>query len=1248
LLNINLFSHLDLSWQGQPLLLPASSRNTPLLAYLLLNRRNPLRRDTLAYTLWFDSNEAAARANLRRSLHQLRAILPSAQDWLLTTAATVQWNVDSDYQLDVAEFERLAANPARLAEAVALYRGDLLADSEAEWLFYERERLRSTYEASLERLVADNRRQRNYAAASHFASQLLAHDPLHEQMTRQLMAVHYEAGDRAAALATYAQFAAHLSDELAAAPMIETTALHEAILADVPLPTFAAPRLPPTAGPSPAGLPFVGRADELEQLVAGWRQAAAGGGTLYFVGGEAGVGKSRLCTELSAVVAAQGGWVLHGGTADGEARPYQAIAETLREALPLLRASTVEPATLRAVLPLLPELASTQITPLPPLEPERERGRLYQAVGDCLRVLAARRPLLLLLEDMHWAGQASINLLHYVAERLAGSAVLVIVTYREEEVLRDHPLRKLRREVGMNNQQLALERLSAAAVSDLVARLPGQPVSDELATAWYSTSEGNPFFLGELIYGWLDGEQAADLLPDRVQMLLARRIVPLPVNTRLVAEVASVIGTSFSPELVGEAAGLSEGQVLTALDQLMAQRLVREGADGSHSFSHHLIGATVYAGIDPASRQRRHRRIGLLLAEGEGEPQAAGIAAHLAAGGEGESAAGWYLQAARAAQAVYADDEALAAACAATLTTSPRLRFDALALRETILHRLGRRGEQEIVLGQMTAVVEELTDDDLICEVLRRRILLCDVTDQPKQQAELIANLLARAQRSGDLHWQAIGLEGQARYEENAGRFEQAQAYSEQAIALYQQLADHEGEVRCLCRQSSIATFQGHFNDVNRLLEQAQTLATAVDQSMIVEILRLAALNFAMRDDSTSSYQLYSQMLTLSRAIHDRQAEATAQGMLALNSASLSLPDQTFAHAAAAQALYEEVGDQGGLAMLHGVLGALHEEMGRHQDALAAMEQTRIIYSGLGHGHDRAQAGCLVNLSAYAAEAEQYEQAKEYAEAGLELARAANNSFLDAYLLNRLGIAELHLGEKMVAVEHLQSSITLCRRSDPLVAQLIIPSLTYLALAHLQLGEHEAAAQTSAELLIMYQHHPDQASLPHHCYWAVACVERAVGNQVLAGQYLLTSQHELRQQQVAIAEKLGEWADEQWRSSFVNLPLNRAIIAAYQRDEWPAYAQPPGLIEPSLPLCPACGRNRAVTRAGQATAGGQRYRCTDCQRYFTVERKVKGYDPALHSRAHDLHEQGWSSRQIARELGVSHVAVSKWLKTDPI
>ena len=177
--------------------------------------------------------EDVARANLRRHLHHLKRALPPAVEghpWLLIDAQTVRWNPEGHYRLDVAEFERLSADPATIAQAVDLYTGNLLADQYDDWLFYHREHLRNLYFADLDHLIRHHRARRDYPAAIVYSASLLAHDPLREDTVRLLMALHYEAGDRAGALHEYDLFLKHLRAELGVYPMPETVALYEAIL----------------------------------------------------------------------------------------------------------------------------------------------------------------------------------------------------------------------------------------------------------------------------------------------------------------------------------------------------------------------------------------------------------------------------------------------------------------------------------------------------------------------------------------------------------------------------------------------------------------------------------------------------------------------------------------------------------------------------------------------------------------------------------------------------------------------------------------------------------------------------------------------------------------------------------------------------------------------------------------------------------------------------------------------------------
>ncbi len=442
MLRLHLLGQFRFLNDAQPLKFGAPPKTLPLLAFLLFHSDQPIERETLAYTLWPDEAEANARANVRRHLHHLTRSLPPARDdapWLILDAETAQWNPDSDYWFDVAEFKRLSTQADRLVDAVALYSGDLLENVYDDWLFNPREQLRTLFFSDLNQLILRCRAERDHARALEYAGRLLAHDPLREDTVRQRMALRYETGDRAGALREYEQFVRRLRQELAVEPMPETVALYDSIVRNARLATET-PTVPVADAMSPttrSALPFVGRDAEIEQLRTAWTRAGRGRGGMVLIGGESGIGKTRLASELALIVEAQAGRVLWGN-ATAEAAPYEAITEALRSALPLVAALEIEPLWLAAVASLVPELR-TRVPNLPTLvtlDPERERARLFESLARCLEGLAQPRPLLLLLDDLHWAGAATFAWLEFVASRLAQLPALMIGTYREEEVAR--------------------------------------------------------------------------------------------------------------------------------------------------------------------------------------------------------------------------------------------------------------------------------------------------------------------------------------------------------------------------------------------------------------------------------------------------------------------------------------------------------------------------------------------------------------------------------------------------------------------------------------------------------------------------------------------------------------------------------------------------------------------------------------------------------------------------------------------
>src|ERR1700730_10397804 len=277
----------------------------PLLAYLLLHRGTALPRAAIANALWPDDPEDEARANLRRHLNYLRQLLPQASEdvpWVVASGGTLQWNPRSDVWLDVEEFDALSALPHRRPEAIALYAGELLAGFEEEWIATERERLQRRYPEALAAHIATLRGTREFAPAIAAAARLLADDPWREDTLRALLLSRYDLGDRAGAIAEYERFAHMLRHELGADPMAETVAVYAAILRDdgsrKAVPDDGAPA---AADAAPSNLPFCGRARELDTLRRRWELAAGGAGRLTLIGGEGGVGKSRLVREFCSV-----------------------------------------------------------------------------------------------------------------------------------------------------------------------------------------------------------------------------------------------------------------------------------------------------------------------------------------------------------------------------------------------------------------------------------------------------------------------------------------------------------------------------------------------------------------------------------------------------------------------------------------------------------------------------------------------------------------------------------------------------------------------------------------------------------------------------------------------------------------------------------------------------------------------------------------------------------------------------------
>jgi DNA-binding SARP family transcriptional activator len=1147
-LEIRLFGRGGVSAAGVPLKFAKRSTTLAMLALILLQRGQSMSRESLAFTLFPEADEAGALAELRRYLYLANKALPAraGDPWLIVDSETVRWNTEAEAFVDVIAFERLAANAGTQPEALELYGGDLLEEIYDDWVVGERERMRTRYLTIASECLERHRGRREFAPAIACAKRILATDPWREDTLRALLAVRYESGDGAGALAEYEKFAKRLRDELAIAPMPETSAVRQAILRNDALPGSLDLPLRVAERDAPRAisiLPFVGRRREFANLHAVWGRAARGAGAFVLVAGEAGIGKTRLIAELARTVLAEGGRVFAGTTSAPEAVPYQAIVEALRSGLPILVARppvAARRAALARVLPELCDVAAPDIV-LPERAPEIETARIYDALAHAVRQLASPRPLLLVLEDVHWAGSATIEALGAVVRSLARAPVLIVASCRDEEAPPDHPLRAFLRSLRpfQNVEELSLERLGQEDVAELVAGVDGlRGRGETLARDLYAHSEGNALFLNEAIIGVLErGETVDDAPPGSIEGVLERRIARLGEDAHTVVQIAAVAGSGCSVALVREVSNVPAAAVARGFDELLDRRIVREaGARANHDyvFTHHLIARAVYEGIEPAFRAQRHLRIARAL-ETEHRVHAATpareIARHYERAGECAESAQWYLTAARQAAAVHAYGDAVELATR-TLeqAASEELRRAALDVRERARGRRGDRAGQ----GEDIDELERLagTDPRNVFDVLLRRVRLARTLGESDEEGRFIAELGVVAQ-SLDEGAGAQALAERATHAGQRSRQSEGLEPARAALEIYERLGDVRGQLECLYLLVELTANVGDLEASRHYLRLMSERAASLDDQVVEgRALAVASTAALLRRDYRESFDLAVRALALHTATSDREGEAWSYGRLAVNAAWLGDFETALRDFDRALETFESIGNKRGLALTHTNRTSLFMRLGLFDDALASIESSNALFDT---AHEARTVACnLVNESFVRLQLGDALAAKDLAHRALAAAKEIAFPVFEAAALANLGNAELKLGRPADAIEHMEAGITIRRPlQEP---RDFADDLADLTLSYASAGRKREALATAEELCAIGRSSFEGAFWPHYIWWAIAQGLSAGGEVERATQAALRAQDELK----AFANAI---EDEHARASFMSVAVNARIAA---------------------------------------------------------------------------------------------------------
>lgn len=1142
-----LFGALRIAAADRAVPLSAPPRTGPLLALLALHEA-PQDRRTVAAALWPDSDPDEARTNLRRHLHYLKQALPETEGegWLRTDGTHVCLEPSAPVWVDARAFEA-AVRADDLERAVALYTDDLLPELDDEWLIVERERLRGMFVAALAGLAQRHAEAGRAPEALAVLARLLRENPLREDAVRMAMRVRYASGDRAGALSAYERFARRLESELGVEPMRETRQLFETMVRELEPP---AERAPPSRS-GPPHLPFVGRARELGELQRLWQRAREGSGGLVLLAGPAGVGKSRLLAELARKIESEDGRALTGTTSGPEAAPYEAFAEALRPVFPLLAsARSLNPVWRRALAGALrglgPEAAAE--APLPVLAPERERARLFHAATRAFEDLAGTRPLLLVVEDVHDAGEATVALLEHLARHAHEVPMLIAATYREHGLRPDHPLHEMRRrlEEGPGCHHIALTGLDTQAVAALLAR--ALPRADVPAADLAAVSAGNPLLVSELLYELADRAPEAPgappdaggaalvpplAVPKSVRSRVVARLERLEAGARTLAAAAAVHGETFQLDTVRDMLAWTERDALDALDGLLDAHLVREQRTGRFAFGHRLMQEAIYQSIEPATRARYHRRAARTLERHAARAGgAATMARHLDLAGEADGAARYALQAAHEALAVGAGEEAGAlTGWALERAREPQLRLSLLQLAEEAARRHGDRERQQRLLDAMEATAAALGDADGTLETAARRVVrLHDMGDREAERSCLDA-LARRAGADGRPSWLARTALLRAELALATGDAAAADTATREAAALADDAGDAHLATAAACMAVHVALAAGRVDAARTHLDAAQRAATLAPE-LLAESVRAAFRAAIGREAYEEAYALTGQLASLAVDSGDRSLEAEAHQYRAVSAARLTRLAEARAHYRIAEGIYRELGQLQGLAAVSLNRSILELRLGITSVAerLAAAER---IFARL--GDRRGEMLCQLNGSVALLYQGRYEEARGAASAALERAEADGNEVLVAAALSNLGDAERHLGLASEAIDHLGRAVAIEQRLERDASS--ANALCELALAYLQQGMTAEAAAAADDLVALLDRKANELMHPQQVAWVAATVRRAQGDEASARTLARRASSRLHGVLAAIT-------DRDAREAFLALEFNREILAA--------------------------------------------------------------------------------------------------------
>lgn len=1051
-----------------------------LLTYLALWPATVHPRERLADVLWPEAEPERGRRALTQALYELRQ---SVGDRLLAEADTVRLDLSAAWQVDVWEFDQLAAAgglPAWQA-AAALYQGDLAPEIYDDWIVGPRLERREAYLAALEALAEHLAHQQRLAEALTHARQLVVAEPLRELNQQRYLRLLGRLGRRAEALAHYEQFQRQLQTELGLLPLPET----RAILADLRREAEA----PPPA--THEALPLAGRAAERAALIQQLERLLGGQGGVLAIEGEPGLGKSRLLRELAASARWRAIGVLTAAIGD---RPVEAPLAPLQAAFAALvtgprRAQlelTLPAETLAACAPLVP--AWQNRAALPELPPTHQRYRFHQALAALLAELTRFTPLLLILDDVQWADPQLGDVLAGLVQPVPSQRLLLVLTWRRAE-LEDSamwPLVQAWERAGA----LTILPLQPLTSTEVGAALP-TPYQAQAARLW-AVSGGNPFLLTEALHALDEGRAP--------ETGVAARARTLPAEARAALEAAAVLGRHVPLAVWAAATGLAPA-MLTQLGDTLTQRYFLAPAEDGYAFTHDLVRAALYEALPPGERRRWHGVWAAALAALTPAHYRA-RAFHLDEAGQPEAAAGLYRQAGEHDQRLgaYAEARAALSQALAVWPDQPAPARAELALDLARLCLITQEDAAPAALEMAQQAAEAAQDNTLVA---RAALLAGELALKTGRHAEARAELeraLEHAVSAGHTRLQAETYFQLGELALREGQMLPARGHYERQLALARQAGDQAQEAAALEGIGfALGNSGGDADEVIGYLRQALALRRAAgDRFKEAQSLLnlLATIQATGRLDEVLA--LGHEALSVNEAIGYARGAAIVRGTLAQVANVLGQFDEARALSARTREYFRQVNDPDALGLYTEMFGLIEDRAGHPERAEAAYREALALLESIASEYFAAFA--QMDLGSFCVRAGRFAEA--------------------APLLTQAGAVFAANGARMEHA-HCQALLGLAQWGDSSLA-----------------GDRQALLD---EAWAAYQTAAPEGEERQYYLWALWQWLLAAGRPEPASQVLQAAYATLQKQAALLTD------DALRRSFFENVPVNRELAAAYAR-----------------------------------------------------------------------------------------------------